>query len=283
MSSNDEEAQAQKLAATWQQLSRHVSPITGVVTSLTRREDSAEQGSHNYLAGHYFPTLRADARALMAGQVARSGGKGASDIEARVVAVCESIERYSGVYWGDEAILQASQKELGDSAIRLQSLCLYSERQYAERAQSNPHVLNDRELVPNPLADDEVIGWTKAWSLTRSEERWVPAAYCFYGYRDGDSFYCGADSNGCAAGPTLEDAIRSGLLELIERDSVAIWWYNRLNRPAVDGESFALDYWGEMCAHYARNLNRDLHVLDLTADLDVPVFRRDIEAEQSPR
>ena len=46
-----------------------------------------------------------------------------------------------------------------------------------------------------------------------------------------------ADSNGCAAGSVLEEAVLQGLLELIERDAVALWWYNRLRRPAVDLES----------------------------------------------
>ena len=45
-----------------------------------------------------------------------------------------------------------------------------------------------------------------------------------------------ADSNGCAAGNTLEEAIVQGFLELVERDSYAIWWYNRLQRPEVDLE-----------------------------------------------
>jgi ribosomal protein S12 methylthiotransferase accessory factor YcaO len=41
------------------------------------------------------------------------------------------------------------------------------------------------------------------------------------------------DSNGCAAGNTIEEAVLQGFLELIERDAVAIWWYNRISRPEV--------------------------------------------------
>ena len=43
-----------------------------------------------------------------------------------------------------------------------------------------------------------------------------------------------ADSNGCAAGNTIEEAIVQGFLELVERDSYAIWWYNRLQRAELD-------------------------------------------------
>ena len=36
-----------------------------------------------------------------------------------------------------------------------------------------------------------------------------------------------ADSNGNAAGSSPEDAVVQGFLELVERDAVALWWYNR--------------------------------------------------------
>ena len=37
-----------------------------------------------------------------------------------------------------------------------------------------------------------------------------------------------------ACGATLEEAILSGLLELVERDAFLIAWYNRLSLPLVD-------------------------------------------------
>lgn len=35
--------------------------------------------------------------------------------------------------------------------------------------------------------------------------------------------FCKADSNGNAAGNTLEEAILQSFMELVERDSVALW------------------------------------------------------------
>jgi thiazole/oxazole-forming peptide maturase SagD family component len=50
---------------------------------------------------------------------------------------------------------------------------------------------------------------------------------CFFGYPAEPSHdFCRANSNGLAAGSNLEEAILHGYLELIERDSVAVWWYN---------------------------------------------------------
>ncbi len=60
-------------------------------------------------------------------------------------------------------------------------------------------------------------------------------------------------------------------MELVERDSVALWWYNRVRRPAVDLSSFEETYFIELQQYYAEN-DRELWVLDLTADLGIPSF-----------
>ena len=80
-----------------------------------------------------------------------------------------------------------------------------------------------------------------------------------------------ADSNGCAAGNTLEEAILQGFYELAERDAFAIWWYNRLRVPAVDLSSFDDEYLASAPDHYAR-YERDLWMLDVTSDIGIPTF-----------
>jgi ribosomal protein S12 methylthiotransferase accessory factor len=56
----------------------------------------------------------------------------------------------------------------------------------------------------------------------------------YFFYRGPAGYQVHADSNGCAAGNTLEEAIVQGFLELVERDAYAIWWYNRSQRAEVD-------------------------------------------------
>lgn len=110
-------------------------------------------------------------------------------------------------------------------------------------------------------------------------------AACYYGYsRQRDAWFARADSNGCAAGHSKEEAILQGFMELVERDSVALWWYNRLKKPTVDLSSFAEPYFEELRAYY-HSLRRDLWVLDLTSDLTIPAFaalscRTDQEREE---
>jgi ribosomal protein S12 methylthiotransferase accessory factor len=82
--------------------------------------------------------------------------------------------------------------------------------------------------------------------------------------------FCHADSNGCASGNTIEEAILQGLMELVERDACAIWWYNRAHRPEIDLDSFAKSEFNRAREHMAA-AGRTLKVLDLTHDLGIPV------------
>lgn len=83
--------------------------------------------------------------------------------------------------------------------------------------------------------------------------------------------FCSADTNGCAAGRTLPEAILNALLELIERDAVAIWWYNRLRRPAIDLESFGDPTILEIQRAFEQ-IGHDAYVLDVTTDLGIPAY-----------
>src|SRR5262249_23622493 len=102
--------------------------------------------------------------------------------------------------------------------------------------------------------------------------RYLPTSYLYYAYPLGTSqATCWADSNGNAAGNTIEEAAVQGFLELVERDAIAIWWYNQLSRPGVDLSSFDHPYVGKCLDFYGRN-RRQLWALDLTTDFAIPTF-----------
>jgi ribosomal protein S12 methylthiotransferase accessory factor len=89
---------------------------------------------------------------------------------------------------------------------------------------------------------------------------------------EGDrTFLCHGCSNGNASGNNLEEAVLQGFCELIERDAVALWWYNRLRRPGVDVASFDEPYLLDLIAYYD-GLGRNAWALDLTSDFGIPVF-----------
>jgi ribosomal protein S12 methylthiotransferase accessory factor len=257
---------------TWKRLEPLVSPITGVATSLLRKDERENGLTYSYATGHAFAVVSSDIAAVQQNMRFRSGGKGMSDVQARVSGVCEAIERYSGVWRGTEHVVMSSRRALGEAAVDLNDVMLFSEAQFANRKQWNAACSPTHyHVVPEPFDDHAEIAWAPVWSLTNQRARYLPAAFCYYGHPEGRKFFCAADANGTAAGNTIEEAILQGLFELVERDAIAVWWYNRVPRPAIDLDSFDLPYVRALKSHYA-SLGRELWVLDLTHDLDIPVF-----------
>lgn len=256
---------------TLRRFQHHISPVTGLVGRLERISGDLELPIHVYMAGHNLALQYDSLFFLRQGLRSKSSGKGTSDLQARAGALCESLERFSGVFQGDEPRRTATYRELGAAAIQPNDYLLFSPDQYRQRQdwnRRNPGF----HYVPLPFEETTPLEWTPLWSLTEGRFKFLPTACCYYGYPPAaNPFLYQADSNGCAAGNTLEEAILQGFLELIERDSVAVWWYNRATRPGVDLASFQDPFIAEL-QNYYRTLNRELWILDITADLGIPTF-----------
>ncbi len=124
--------------------------------------------------------------------------------------------------------------------------------------------------MPEPFDPARPTDWTPVWSLTGRTRRLLPTSMLYFGPEAGpDGLW--ADSNGNAAGSTREDALVQGFLELVERDAVALWWYNRTRQPGVDLSAFDGEYIPELLAGY-RSVERSVWVLDLTSDFGIPVM-----------
>jgi len=258
---------------TLRRFGHHVSPITGVVSTLVRMPDAEDLDVHLYAAGHNFGRPGRTFTTFRRSLRSSSGGKGVTDAQARAGGMCEAIERWCGLAQGDEPRRRDTYRGLGDAAIHPNACALYSEAQYRTRERWNVRDIPTL-LVPRPFDEGRLRDWAPVWSFTHKAWKYLPAAYCYYMEPDaGDAKTadCVADSNGCAAGNTLEEAIAQGFLELVERDSVALWWYNRLRRPAVDLDAFDDPFIRGIQARL-RARGRELWVLDLTSDLGVPAF-----------
>jgi ribosomal protein S12 methylthiotransferase accessory factor len=256
---------------TLERYSHHVSPITGAVPVLERADPVGDSVLHVYLAGNNAARPHRDLARLRSDLRTLNAGKGTTDVQAKASGLCEGLERYSGVFRGDEPRRSARLRELGGAAVAPHDCLLFSERQYRDRDARNA-VGSRFSFIPVPFDPDAEIEWSPAWSLSRQEIRYLPTAFCYYDYPQPDErTFCLACSNGNAAGNTLEEAIVQGFLELVERDSVALWWYNRVRRPGVDLGTFGEPYLDRL-RECLRQHGREFWVLDLTADLRVPVF-----------
>jgi ribosomal protein S12 methylthiotransferase accessory factor len=102
---------------TLQKFDTQISPITGVVRGLLKVPQTANALTPNYLAGHNFATMFDDLYFLKENLRGRSAGKGKTDEQAKASALGEAIERYSGVFQGDEIRQKGSYQTMGETAI----------------------------------------------------------------------------------------------------------------------------------------------------------------------
>ena len=256
---------------TFKRYRHHISPITGAVRELGKISRNLNGLTPTYFAKHHFISTFDDLRSLKQNIGGRSAGKGKTEAQARASAFCEAIERYSGVFQGDEIRIKGSYQTMGDVAIHPNTCTNFSQAQYDNREEWNNACDSFFQKVPEPFDEEREIEWTPVWSLTHQEFKYLPTAYCYFGYPMDAKPDCWAQTNGCAAGNTLEEAILQGFMELVERDSVALWWYNRIQRPRVDLASFDEPYFQSLTNYY-QSLDRDLWVLDITGDLNIPAF-----------
>jgi oxazoline/thiazoline synthase len=255
-------------SATVARFRKLVSPLTGVVSRLERIEADLPLNT-NYYAAHNFSAPAKTVNELRAGLSGGSFGKGSTAEQGEASALMEAIERYSGIFQGDEirTTRRFTDFPSGD-AIVPNDVLLFSDAQYLQ----DQAVTTDSDEAPStPAAFDRSteIEWSPVWSLRDERFKYLPTSLLYFFYRGPGQI--NADSNGCAAGNTLEEAIVQGFLELVERDAYAIWWYNRLQRPEVDLGQVDDSYISDLRARFAET-GRRLWVLDVTTDLGIPSF-----------
>ena len=266
---------------------RHlVSPISGVVSWLRRSTEETDPFVHVYWAGSNFGARGRSLSSLRRSLRNKSAGKGSTREQSKVSALCEGIERFSGSFDGSEIHLRKCFADFAgdDEAIHPNDVQLFSEYQL-----DNAQELNDQghpyNIIPQPFDETIETSWSPVWSFTQQRHRYLPTTMLYSMPAElrspNDRI---ADSNGCAAGNTLEEAILQAFYELVERDAFAIWWYNCLHVPAVDLTSFDDEYLNSAFDYYSER-ERDLWMLDVTSDFEIPTFvalsrRRNSDTEE---
>jgi ribosomal protein S12 methylthiotransferase accessory factor len=241
------------------------SPITGILSNLSEMAGESWQPIHIQAAACVLPL---DPRAPLSGSPPEIVvGRGWNEDDATLGCLAEGCERYSIFYQGGEPIVRARYKELGRDAVHPRELLFYSERQYSSVARD---AAARESSIPVRFDDAFPVDWVEARSLTTGTSRLVPAAYCYLGHLEPSHPFCFADSNGCAAGADLESAVERGLLELIEREAAAVWWYNRLPAPGIPFDAFDDELLRRAEEPFLQNGLR-VWLLQLASDWRVPV------------
>jgi ribosomal protein S12 methylthiotransferase accessory factor len=262
----------------------HISPISGAVTMLERSCPKDDGVMHVFISGNNIARGPESIFNLKVDLRNQSAGKGINELQAKASALCEGLERHSANFRGDEPRRVARFVDLGSDAIHPNACMRFSDKQYAEREERNAKS-SIYNYIPLPFDPEASIEWTPVWSLTREVTRYLPTAFCYFNVPHRcEHDFCSSCSNGNSAGNSMEEAILQGFLELVERDAVGLWWYNRVRVPGLDLDSFHEPYLDRLRAFF-KTRHRNLWALDLTNDLGIPAVaalsrRTDSDHEQ---
>jgi oxazoline/thiazoline synthase len=245
---------------------KHVSPLTGVVSHLERIK-SGQPLDASFVARHNFSPRPENVEALQAGLSGDSYGKGSTAEQGEASALMEAIERYCGIFQGDEIRVTRRFSDFSEGeAIHPEAIIHYSDAQYQESASG----CCSGDGAPRRFDPSAEMEWSPVWSLRDERFKYAPTGLLYFFHESGCDNNYSADSNGCAAGNTIEEAIIQGFLELVERDAYAIWWYNRLPVPGIDLDRLGDSYIRDLRAGFA-STGRDVWALDVTTDIGIPV------------
>src|SRR5215468_6767709 len=198
-----------------------------------------------------------------------ASGRGLTREQARASCLGEAAELVSACFRGSERLLSAPWHDVAGRALHPALLLLAGEAQYRDRDRWNA-LRGAVDWIPARFDEARPVEWVEAASPDGMDTALVPAACVYIGYfeRGDERAFAVADSNGCAAGATPEQATVSAFLELVERDATSIWWYGRHARPAFDPAAVA---GAEDLLASLEARPRSVHLLDLTTDLGIPV------------
>ena len=232
------------------------------------------------LPGRRLRTLPSFPQAALPQNGRMACGRGFSADTCKASAFGEAAELASCCAWGDEPIVSATEAELGPAALAPEALNGWSKAQIKGRTKWNAQY-GGFDWRPGSRDRQRPIDWILVENAHGGPSAYAPADFAFIGRRqagDPDAVAIG-DSNGCAAGPTIETAKLAAILELVERDATGRWWYGRLGRAPVDLASLTIEA-GLLVWLNARN--RRTWLFDITTDIGIPVFAA-ASAEQGGR
>lgn len=183
------------------------------------------------------------------------------DVEgARIAAIGEAVERYCGNYVPD-GLAYASPTDLRSAGVRHwgpEALPFFA-----------PWQLNSVGFPFERFTEDTSIAWVDGIAADGTRVA-LPASFVYLNWRGGsrrrDPWIHHLNYAGIATGQGLEDAAGRGLLELVERDSLSLWWHLGLPARGIDPASVP----GLVADLEASRLQ--CHLLELPSYFGVPVI-----------
>ncbi|MDK4739593.1 YcaO-like family protein [Rhizobium sp. CNPSo 3464] len=183
-----------------------------------------------------------------------NNGKGITDLDAKVSAAMEALERTVA---GAPAV-----KTVITSRRQLMAEGLHADLLPSLIAKSQADI-----------ADDEEITWAEGYDLIAAQKAWVPFDAVTLDRTVRSSRFW-QSSDGLASGNVLAEAILHGLLERIERDAEVLWDISepKLRMGAcIDPASFADPVLDELIVKITA-AGLTLRLFDITSNIGIPVI-----------
>ncbi|MHC3394132.1 YcaO-like family protein [Streptomyces lavendulocolor] len=188
------------------------------------------------------------------------GAGGAVDPErAARLSVAEALERYATSVVQPDSVIWATAEELGDEALDLTTL-----------PRCSPAELSHPKALTVDVDTKAPMRWVRGWSLTRGTPQWVPAVgvWMHIPPLSRGERYANPISTGCATHTDLAQALVNAVCEVVERDAIALTWYQRLALPRIDFDEVPENLVPFL--EKSRNSLVETVFFDATTDLGVP-------------
>jgi ribosomal protein S12 methylthiotransferase accessory factor len=191
------------------------------------------------------------------------GGTGLTQPMAMASAIGETFERMSVAMYDPASLVFDSYSELqrrGYPAVHPDRFALYAGWQYRQPG-----------FFYQPLTVDSRLHWVWGHSLTTHEAILVPAnlVYMPFQWANASAIICDTVTTGLSCGRSPDDALLSGIYEVIERDAIMYMWLHRLAKPKLDLTT------GDMLPEIVRDRFAPsgiaMCVNDVSSDIPVPV------------
>lgn len=189
-------------------------------------------------------------------------GAGLNEDESILRSRAEALERYCSCVYQKEQFITASAEELGCDAIDLDTIPRCSAAEL-----SHPRC---PLVAPNKKAP---IRWVRGISLLTGQLVYIPAVmvYLYTGFVSSAERICVQITTGCAVHNSLEQAVISGILEVIERDAIAITWLQKLSLPRIEFEDIPQGLAAHWEAYQRCSQELEYVFFDATTDIGVPI------------
>lgn len=240
-----------ELGKDYQELSDIFSDKFGIVNAMLERHELDKYGLHMYQC------LSANTVDLFGvSREVSSGGLGVHEKKKIAMTSClaEALERYCMSFIPKKEIINCLKSKF-DKEQTFEDFSLYSNHQYSKFSNF---------LNPNKKS----IDWTKIYSIDGNAFKYWPASLIYLPF-DINKPVAETTSTGMAAGFTLDDCIKSGLLELIERDALMINFMQRLNPPEIDVNSIS-GFNKKLINIIKQEYN--IKIYELYSDINVPIY-----------